>query len=347
MSEQYSVSSSITIRRIRHGDSLSLLLESNGKPLFQSWDDQAGTCSPDWSVASNQPVITPHVSSLRQLPVTLTNHSWSYNGVTLVFTGTTSGGYVNDTTGKFALNSTTGALKIIGNLANSINTANDTLQYSCVAVVSGTEYNLTQSIDIVIQKGGASSYYGYIDATTLMLDSSHTSSVLTPHLWLSGNDVSSFYVKWYKGSSVFRSLAAAAGITVSRSDVDSCNLFLAEFYLHSDDSTPVCRAGVAITDTLDPIVLVPYISSAAKDLNDENDSVIVKARAYKSSTGDIVTLTTPTWLFEAYDPNTWTVKKTSTTDSITVTTEESDESDGTVHDVRVEVQCQFTAYTTT
>lgn len=347
MSEQYSVSSSITVRRIRHGDSLSLLLEGNGKPLFQSWDDQAGTCSPDWSIAANQPVITPRVSSLRQLPVTLTGHSWSYNGVTLAFTGTASSGYIADTTGKFALNPDTGALKIIGNLASSVNTANDTLQYSCVAVVSGVEYTLTQSIDVVIQKGGASSYYGYIDATTLMLDSGHTSSVLTPHLWLSGNDVSSFYVKWYKGSAVFRALAAAAGITVLRSDVDSCNLFLAEFYLHSDDSTPVCRAGVSITDTLDPIVLVPYISSAAKDLNDENDSVVVKARAYKSSTGAIVTLTNPTWAFVASDPNTWTVKKTSSSDSITITTEESDEADGTVHDVRVDVQCQFSAFTTT
>ena len=54
------------------------------------------------------------------------------------------------------MNTTTGALRIVKNLASSTNIANDTLSYSCVATVGGTEYNLQKSIDVLIQTVGAS-----------------------------------------------------------------------------------------------------------------------------------------------------------------------------------------------
>ena len=140
----YSAQGSITIKRLRNGDSLFMSLELNGKPLYQSYDDQTDTVSPDWTVAANQPIITPHVSSTKSGAVTTSLHTWTYNGVQLVFNGASSGGYTEDSTGKFALNPVNGALKIIANLASSINTANDTLQYACVATVAGVEYNLSK-----------------------------------------------------------------------------------------------------------------------------------------------------------------------------------------------------------
>ena len=345
MPDNYSASASFTVRRIRHSDSLYLTLEGNGKPLFQAFDKQTGVPSPDWTQAANQPVITPHATSLKNATVSLSHHSWSYNGVALIFNGATSGGYTADSTGKFALNPETGALKIIGNLASAINTGNDTLQYSCVATVAGLEYNLFNSIDIVIQEGGASSYYGFINSNSLQLDSDNATVNLVPNLWLAGNAVPQFYVKWYKGSSVFREKALAATVNVGRSDVDGCATFIAEFYLNQNDTNYVYRAGISIMDILDSIIIVPYADGVNKDI-DDNKPVTVKARVVKAKTGAVITPVNPTWLFEAYNPNTWELLKSSSTDSIVVSTTESDDANGGMHDVRVEVQVQFESYTT-
>lgn len=115
---KYSAQAGITIRRLRNGDTLYLTLEIGDKPLFQAVDSQTGAVSPDWTVAANQPVITPNVNSTRENTVNLANHAWSYNGSNLNFNGATSGGYTLDSTGKFAMNLSTGALKIVANLAS-------------------------------------------------------------------------------------------------------------------------------------------------------------------------------------------------------------------------------------
>ena len=159
MAENYSAQNSITIKRLRSNDSLMLTFENNGIPLFQAVDEESGAVSPDWSIAANQPVRTPKVTSARGLAVSLSGHSWAYNGVALNFNGAESGGWKKDSTGKFSLNTSTGAIKIVGNLASKTNIAGDTLTYSCVASTAGVEYNLTGELPIAIQNMGASSYY--------------------------------------------------------------------------------------------------------------------------------------------------------------------------------------------
>lgn len=63
MAENYSAQNSITIKRLRSNDSLMLTFENNGIPLFQAVDEESGAVSPDWSIAANQPVRTPKVTS--------------------------------------------------------------------------------------------------------------------------------------------------------------------------------------------------------------------------------------------------------------------------------------------
>ena len=92
MAENYSAQNSITIKRLRSNDSLMLTFENNGIPLFQAVDEESGAVSPDWSIAANQPVRTPKVTSARGLAVSLSGHSWAYNGVALNFNGAESGG---------------------------------------------------------------------------------------------------------------------------------------------------------------------------------------------------------------------------------------------------------------
>ena len=158
--EKLSAQGSISIRRVRNGDTLFLSFNTNGIALFQGVDSSSGEVSPDWTVEANQPVITPVVNSAKGNPVTTQYHSWKYLGVTLSFTGATVGDFIKDSTGKFAINTSTGALKIIKNLASTTNFASDLLEYQCVATLDGVEYNLSKSIEIMITTYGASSYIG-------------------------------------------------------------------------------------------------------------------------------------------------------------------------------------------
>ena len=346
MSENYSAQAALTVKRMRNGDSIFLTLEGNGKPLFQAVDDQTSpvSVSPDWTQAANQPVVTPHASTTRNLLVSLSNHSWSYNGVQLVFNGATSGDWTTDSTGKFQLNSQTGAIKIIANLASATNIANDTLLYSCIATVAGVEYNMSKSVDIVIQKGGASSYYGFVTASTLQLDSSHTTATLKAALWLAGAGDVPFYVKWYKGNTEWSAKNGYSEITVTRDDVDGAQLIIAEFYLNQGDANYVYRYGVSIIDTLDEIIVVPYISSTNKEV-DVNKPVTVAARIIRASTGAELTPSSVTWVFTLMDGVTWTQLATSSSSSIQVTTEHTDQQDGSYHDVVVLVDASFTSLT--
>ena len=336
----YSAQGSITIKRLRNGDSIFLTLELNGKPLYQSWDEQKSSASPDWSVAANQWVLTPKATSTKGNNVTLSQHNWVYNGVALVFNGATSGDYVLDSTGKFGRNPVNGALRVMANLASAVNIANDTLEYSCVATVAGSEYNLSKSVDIQIQKGGASSYFGYINASTTQLDGTHTSAVLATELWLSASEVSDYYIKWYKDSEEWSDKAGQKSITVTRDDIAGSQLFIAEFYKASGDTDYVFRAGVSIIDTMDEIILVPYISSSNKEV-DTGNPVVVKARIVRASTNTVLTPTNPVWYFTIMDGDTWTVKGATDAESISVTTDHTDQADGSTHDVEVLVEVSF------
>lgn len=341
---KYSAQGSITVKRLRNGDTIYLTLELNGIPLFQAVDSQTGAVSPNWAVAANQPIITPHVGTTRGNSVTLANHSWQYNGNVLNFNGATSGGYTTDSTGKFAMNATTGALKIIANLASATNMANDTLLYSCTATIGGVAYTLTKSIDIQIQSAGASSYFGFITATTTQLDSSHASATLKAELWLATAPVSNYYVKWYKGTTEWSAVAGQKTVTVNRNEIDATQLFIVEFYQNQADTDYVARAAISIIDTLDEIIVVPYISSANKEV-DTNKPVTVAARIVKAADGSVLTPTNPTYKFEIYDGDTWQRLAQSTSSSINVETSHTDRQDGTTHDVEVLVTVEFDSLT--
>lgn len=341
---KYSAQAGITIRRLRNGDTLYLTFNLGTKPLFQTVDGQTGAISPDWTVAANQPLVTPQVGSTRSNVVTLSNHSWQYNGATLNFNGAVTDGYTLDSTGKFAMNTATGALKIVANLASTSNMANDTLTYSVTATVGGIAYTLTKSIDIQIQSAGASSYFGYLVATTTQLDSDHASATVAAELWLSTSPVQNFYVKWYKGSTEWAAMAGQRSVVVSRNDIDTSQLLIAEYYLQSGDTNYVARAAITLIDTLDEIIVVPYISSAQKEV-DVNKPVTVACRIVKAVDGSVLTPSNPTYLYEIYDGPTWTKLAESSSSSIQVTTAHTDQQDGSAHEVVVLVQVNFNSLT--
>ncbi len=337
---KYSAQAGLAVHRLRNGDTLYLSFELNSNPLFQAVDSQTGNVSPNWQTAANQPVITPHVGSTRSNVVTLSNHSWFYNGTELVFNGAVVGGFTKDSTNRFAMNTTTGALKIIDNLASPTNMANDTLLYSVTATVGGVAYTLSKSVDIQIQSAGASSYFGFINASTTQLDSSHPTASLAAVLWLATSPVSNFYVKWYKADTEWAAAAGQKNVTINRDDIDASQLIIVEFYEHQGDVNYVARAAITLIDTLDEILVVPYISSANKEV-DDNRPVTVAARIVKAADGSVLTPLNPTWLFQIYDGTTWELLGSSSTNSINVNTTHTDQPDGSAHSVEVIVKVSF------
>ena len=341
MANNYSAQGSITIKRLRNGDSLFLTLQNNGKPLYQGVDPLSGAVHPDWSQAANQPVITPVANSVRGNLVTLSNHLWYDNNSTvpLAFTGATSGDWTTDSTGKFQLNNTTGALKIIDNLASLTNIANDSLTYKAIATVAGVEYNVEKSVDILIQNVGASSYVGFIIASTEQLTSSVLTATLTTQLQLAAEDISNYHVRWYKDDTEWQDKAGMKVVTVTRDDVAGTQLFIAEFYKSSSDTDPVYRAGVRIIDTLDDFQIICYITSTNKEV-DTGSPVTVAAKIVNQTTNAVVTPTNPTWRMDVMKKSDWSVLKTANTNSISVTTAETD-TDGSENDVEVTAECTW------
>ncbi len=330
----YSAQGSITIRRVRSGDTLFITFANNGIALYQGVDTNTGAITPDWTVSANQPIVTPQVTSARGETVTLSAFAWTYNGTALDFSGDEDGDYIKDTTGKFEMNPSTGALKIIDNLASTTNYANDTLEFSCTATLAGVEYTLTKSTDIIIQNVGASSYMGLLTATTEQLTGDVTESVITAQLKLAGENADS-YIKWYKNDldSPWTDMDGYSSVTVSRDDVEGTTLFIAEFYLSSADTSPVYRAAIRIIDAADEYQIVYAITSDNKTVDTDAD-VEVTGKVYNMRTNTVVDMTDAVWTTYVMRTSDWTATQTVNSNVVTVTTADTDTADGN-NDVEV------------
>lgn len=329
----YSAQNSVTIKRLRNNNGLTITFDGNTIPLMQGVDKTSGVVSPDWSNAANQPTRTPRVTSYKGSVVTLINHSWKYNGVVLIFNGSVANGYQSDSTGKFALNPTNGSIKIISNLASKINVAGDTLEYSCTAIMEGVEYSVSKELPIDIQMFGASSYYGSLTATTSQLTSTVTSTVINTMLMLSGANDSEYYIKWYKGTQLWSSQNGKKSITVTRDDVDGMLLIIAEFYKSEADTVPVAKAGITIADSADEFRLILWISSA-NQMVDEGSPVTVSAKIMNMTKNNEYTPSSASWKLDVISREDFSILKTSSTASISVSTSETDRN-GQMYDVEV------------
>lgn len=342
---EYSAQGSIAIRRLRNGDTFFITLDiANGIPLYQGVDEAGGTPSPDWSREESQPVIQPKVTSARGAFVTLSAHRWSYNGVELTFGAAGADGLRPDLDyGKFKLNPDTGALRIVDNLASATNIANDTLTYSCIATVAGLEYSLTKSIEVLIQPLGASAYTGTITASTTQLTEDVATCRLSTRLWSGSMEVTGYTTRWYRDDTEWTPKRGQKEITVNRDDVDGEQLFICEFY-DADSSTPCYRAGIRVIDTADEFRVVCFISSDNKDV-DTGQPVTVGAKIIRflsSGSQQEYTPKSAKWKMAVYRqmPSGWNAIKESGTNSIVVTTTETDY-DGTQSDVEVVAEVEF------
>lgn len=335
----FSVQNSITIKRLRSSDSLILTFGNNGIPLFQAIDEVSGAIAPNWEIPENQPIRIPNIVSTRGLVVNILSHSWSYNGTLLNFNGTTVGGWTNDSTSKFQINDE-GHIKIVKNLASSINVAGDILSYTTQVSVAGVEYTLSGELEIVIQKMGASSYYATILAETETLSSDVTSTNLTTKLFQGVTQIMSYHTKWFKDFVEWPEKVGQKNITVTREDIGGAQLFIVEIYKTSAVGEPViARAGIRIMDVSDEYKVIVEITSANKMVS-EGNNVTVTAKIVNMKTGAVYAPAGAVWRLDVMNREDWTSLKTSATNTIVVTTTETDRN-GNYYDVDVMAEVTF------
>lgn len=310
-------------------------------PLMQTVNASTGIPTPDWTTEANQPVLTPKINAASGNPVTISAHKWLYNGSELTFTGTTSDGWTLDATGRFRINRTTGALRIVGNLGGADNLDNDVLQYSCVATAGEVDYPMTRSIDIQILGSGAGAYYGMINATTEQLTATAPTATVSTRLFFGGEEISGYTVKWYKDEELWSAKGTGSSITVNRGDIDGAQLIIAEFYESADSESPVFRAGIRMIDTLDDYFVAHRYVVSATDRStiganievDQDKPVYLEAYVVNVRTNvELTGITDAKWVSNIMDKDTWTSllripatgENTGATNLVTVTTAQTD-----------------------
>lgn len=324
--DNISLSASIPIRRIIDGDTLSLWFSTNGVPLHQGLNPNDYQATPHWTEETGKhPEITPHITSATKQAVTLLSHKWSYNGVEIAFNSGTGWVKSSNFAGKFKMNTSTGTLAIIGDLASKDNQDADVVKYTGMASIGKSSYEMEKSIDILVTMLGSSAFFGGIEASSTMLGvvgddgKEITTSILKFWLKNAGGDASKYSVKLYRGSdttaiATIDNAASGGSITIHRDKtgdndklyVDSHQLFIAEFIV---DGTVVYRSGISIDDSADLYQL--KLSTDNYSVNSSVSSTI-KAQVLNTSTGTAATLGSGTIIFTILDDTDLTVVRTVT-----------------------------------
>jgi len=328
MTQVYNVQNAITIYRLRNGDSLNLSFKLT-KQLHQIISKETGVIFPDWSVESEQPVITPIARSTMGAVVTTSFYGWEYNGNDLNFSGEIVGEWQKDLTGKFAIRWSDGSLKIIQNLASETNIAGDILTFKCTATVSGVEYNISGTLSVTIIQASASAYYMHIQSTTDTLTSETPTATLTVTLLNEMGKVEAFEVEWFKDydeETAWKAQSAAnKSIIVTRDDISGAQLFIAKAY-KPGGTTPLCQFGIIIKDLADTYHVDMYISSP-NQIVAPNKDVEVSGRIVnlnKPEGNQIENPANAAWKLRILSKEDWVVLDQVLDNKITVTTSHTD-----------------------
>lgn len=253
---EYSLFTSLPVRKIVKGDTLSLYFTTNGVALFQGVNPDTGVPTPSWTIDSG-PSITPHVGSARGASYSLEAHRWKYNGNDLKFSTSGSGWETSSVDNRFRMNHTDGSIQIIGNLASKSNQDADTLEYSGVARQSEkVTFDVQKTVDIFISPLGSSSFGGGVSVEStaigmingVLVNSTRISNTM---LFNANGAVASYTVKVRKGLNGTEIASLPNGkistFEITRDMVDGQELFIVEFYIDGNTEA-VYRTGFTVID---------------------------------------------------------------------------------------------------
>ena len=274
---EYSLYTSLPVRKIVKGDTLSVYFTTNGVALFQGVNPDTGVPTPSWSAESG-PVITPHVGSARGASYSLEAHRWKYNGNDLKFSTSGSGWETSTVDNRFRINHTDGSIQIIGDLASKNNQDADTLEYSGVARQSEkVTFDVQKTVDIFISPLGSSSFGGGVSVEStaigtingVLVNSTRISNTV---LFNANGAVASYTVKVRKGlnGTVIASFPNGKINTfeITRDMVDGQELFIVEFYIDGNTDA-VYRTGFTVIDIDDLYQATATMDGEPSDNNDD------------------------------------------------------------------------------
>ena len=274
---EYSLYTSLPVRKIVKGDTLSVYFTTNGVALFQGVNPDTGVPTPSWNAQSG-PVITPHVGSARGASYSLEAHRWKYNGNDLKFSTSGSGWETSTVDNRFRINHTDGSIQIIGDLASKNNQDADTLEYSGVARQSEkVTFDVQKTVDIFISPLGSSSFGGGVSVEStaigtingVLVNSTRISNTV---LFNANGAVASYTVKVRKGlnGTVIASFPNGKINTfeITRDMVDGQELFIVEFYIDGNTEA-VYRTGFTVIDIDDLYQATATMDGEPSDNNDD------------------------------------------------------------------------------
>lgn len=278
---------SVVVHQTRSGDQLSFRFETD-KALWQGYNDETGSVLPDWTIAGNQPSITPKAYSARiGADVALIGTGvWTYNGTIVTFDPGT--GISTNANSAFKQDFATGKLTIVKNLASANNMNGDVLSYTA-SFDNGYGETAAGQIEIVIDKVGGTPYSGIVNLTTNTLNETNGVTTLTATgLLLRGSTTlsSGFTVKWYKMNGTYISTGATLNIT--RAMVSGKEMFYAEFLV---DNILQSVYYFSVYDMSDPAQIVFELNST-NDATDSGKDVVYKVKLVKNGDGSVITTAT-------------------------------------------------------
>ena len=274
---EYSLYTSLPVRKIVKGDTLSVYFTTNGVALFQGVNPDTGVPTPSWNAGSG-PVITPHVGSARGASYSLEAHRWKYNGNDLKFSTSGSGWETSTVDNRFRMNHTDGSIQIIGDLASKNNQDADTLEYSGVARQSEkVTFDVQKTVDIFISPLGSSSFGGGVSVESTAIGTINgvlvnSTRISNSVLFNANGAVASYTVKVRKGlnGTVIASLpnGKISTFEITRDMVDGQELFIVEFYIDGNTEA-VYRTGFTVIDIDDLYQAQADMDGEPSDNNDD------------------------------------------------------------------------------
>lgn len=196
---------------IKDGKSVSAILRSN-TTLTQSVD-QAGVCTPNWNADENGHDTTPiinvssRLSGKAQPP--MDGYAWKWNGQAITFgsNGKSNGTFVQTVGGVTypIFEKTTvqesgksmPALKILRNLASTVNTNNDTIGLSGEMDAGGKGLGFDIFLPVRIQETAGTGWSGRVDGDPSITENNKT-AVLNAYLKKGTSVQQAFKVKFYR-----------------------------------------------------------------------------------------------------------------------------------------------------
>ena len=247
-----------SVRFLRNGDQITVIRNvidsvGNGAALFQVVDTTTGIPTPDWTQASNQPIIQIGIRSAAGYPTEITNVTWAYDGQTLNFTYNGSDWVTasNNSSFQARINGNYYELKIVSNLASKKVVSNKQISYEISYVSNAHSDSIQGSIDVLIQQAGSDSHNLQITTNLVELDASNTEATLTAVAYYGKTLVSigsnEYTIKWYQDN-VELSGQTGATLTVNREMVSGGSIFVAKLLKNGN---VVAQDGQRINDIAD------------------------------------------------------------------------------------------------